>query len=380
MTSQSSPMEIDNDRDSDFKNMLKKIHHLSINDDAPSPSSKDEGRETARSTQLFKMIGDGGCSAVFAQEGGSLAVKISKKSRFGQWNDYVMHTLIYEEIKHHRADVMVPRCYFFVPAEDRVFFEKNQALVKAARNICDIPTDILVSERIPPLEEETRAALINEYCAPRLRLRALADPKNNDCLVKVYLGSTEGRIGETPFSLRNLELHLNQMIHMGLDVDLMASQVGQALAVVHWAAGVDAWGVQFFLGGSSKPSLPSYLEIEEIEPSTYTGPKSRIIKHFFCGRTVLWMLNFDQVQPITMDHAGVSRAVDAAVFGGIYLPKRYSRNPAEKSVWDRFREQYIDTSNLILQYEDKKTQQLPHNFLDQISRLELRKKGAWSRD
>ncbi|KAI0880391.1 zinc finger protein-domain-containing protein [Annulohypoxylon maeteangense] len=380
MTPPASSMEIDNDRDPEFKNMLKKVLHLSLDDSIHSPSSKVDGQETTPSAQSFKQIGEGGCSAVFTLKGRSLAIKISKESRFGQWNDYVMHTLIYEEIKRRTVDVMVPRCYFFVPAEDLTFFDKNPGLVEAARRVCDIPTDILVSERIPPLDDETRTALINQYCAPRLRLRAVADPKNNDCLVKIYLGSMEGKIGETPFSLRNFELHLNQMIDMGLDVDSMASRVGQALAVMHWAASVDAWGVQFVLGGSSKPSPLRYLDIEEMEPSTYTGPKSRVIEHFLCRRTVLWMLNFDQVQPITMDFAGVSQAVQAAVFGSVYLPKRYSRNATQKRVWDSFSDQYVKTSNIILQCEDRKSQQLPRSFLDQLNKLELRKKSTWTED
>ncbi|KAI1206414.1 zinc finger protein-domain-containing protein [Annulohypoxylon truncatum] len=379
MTSPTTPTEIDHDRDLELKSIVKRVRDLSIDNAKPSSSSRTKEQITP-GTQTFKKIGEGGCSAVFTRNGRSLAIKVSKKSKFGQWNDYVMQTLIYEEIKRHDVDVLVPKCYFFVPANDEKFFDKNPALVEAARGVCDIPTDILVCERIPPLDEPTRAALINEYCAPRLRLKALADPKNDDCLVKIYLGSMEGKTGETPFSLRNLELHLNQMVEIKLDVDRMASSVGQALAVMHWAANVDGWGVQFVLGSSNEPLPPSYLEVEEMEPSTYTGPKSRVIEHFFRGRTMLWMLNFDQVQPITMDAAGVSQAVDAAVFGDAFLPRRYSRGPIEKRVWENFRNQYIETSNFILQYEDRKTQQLPHSFLDQISKLELRKKSTWAKD
>lgn len=196
---------------------------------------------------------------MFTQEGEPLVIKISKKSKFGEWNDYAMHTIIYEEIRRHDVDVLVPKCYFFVPADDAEFFQKNQDLIRAARDVCDIPTDMLVSERIPSLDEDTKNALINQYCAPRLRMRELSDPRNDHCLVKIYLGSVEGKTGERPFSLRNFELHLNQMEEVGLDVDRIASAVGQALAVLHWAANVDGWGVQFVLGGSSNLILARNL-------------------------------------------------------------------------------------------------------------------------
>ncbi|KAI1443995.1 hypothetical protein F5Y02DRAFT_419510 [Annulohypoxylon stygium] len=426
MASPTIPMDVDyhdnenDDDDIELTSMVRRVLDLSLDDDlqppppspssshssshSPSPSpppsplhspsppasssspsctshsSKIREQETTRGTKPFRKIGEGGCSAVFTQEGEPLVIKISKKSKFGEWNDYAMHTIIYEEIRRHDVDVLVPKCYFFVPADDAEFFQKNQDLIRAARDVCDIPTDMLVSERIPSLDEDTKNALINQYCAPRLRMRELSDPRNDHCLVKIYLGSVEGKTGERPFSLRNFELHLNQMEEVGLDVDRIASAVGQALAVLHWAANVDGWGVQFVLGGSSNPVPLSYLEIEEMVPSTYTGPKSRVIEHFFRGKCMLWMLNFDQVQPITMDVAGVSRAVDAAVFGDIFLPKRYSRSPLEKRAWDKFRDQYVETSNFILQYEDKKIQQLPHGFLDRINKIELRNKSHWTRD
>ncbi|KAI2464374.1 hypothetical protein F4781DRAFT_413370 [Annulohypoxylon bovei var. microspora] len=371
MSPPTSPKE--SDGDVAFRKMLERIR---LNDTNPGSPPQLVPQETP---QTFKKIGDGGCSAVFAQEGRSLAMKISKKPIFGLWNDYSMHSLIYEQMESFEIGINIPKCYFFVPKEDLEFLDTNLDLIEAAQDVCDVPTDIIVSERIPPLEEAMRSVLIDEYCDPELKSSASADPANNDCLVRIYLGSTKGRISETSFSLRDFELHLNQMIELDLDAERMASVIAQALAVMHWAARTDAMGVQFVLGGSKKPLIPSYSKIEEMEPSTYTGPKSRVIGDFFRGRTVLWLLNFDQVRPIKMNHEGVNQAVQAAAISGRYLPKRFSRGKTEKLVWDRFQKEYLETADFILQYEDKKLQQLPLHFLKEVANIELLAKTSWTR-
>jgi hypothetical protein len=48
------------------------------------------------------------------------------------------------------------------------------------------------------------------------------------------------------------------------------------------------------------------------------------------------VLDFDQVQPITMDRAGVTQAVEAARLNDPYLPKPLQATVDEKETWNAF--------------------------------------------
>lgn len=77
-------------------------------------------------------------------------------------------------------------------------------------------------------------------------------------MVRIYLGSMAGKTGAGTtgmgmfFSLRNLKLHLNQLIELGIGIEDLARRMGVALAVMHWGAKTDARDVEFVLGSSSK--------------------------------------------------------------------------------------------------------------------------------
>jgi hypothetical protein len=130
--------------------------------------------------------------------------------------------------------------------------------------------------------------LIDKYCAepnnkPRARTRPAND--NNNCLVRVYLGSTEGKktAAQKSFSLRNFKLHLNHAIELQLEVRALARSMGTALAIMHWAAETDARGVEFVLGSSCKTVSPALDSdrLEDVAPLSYTGPGSRRTEDLF---------------------------------------------------------------------------------------------------
>ncbi|RYO85082.1 hypothetical protein DL764_009231 [Monosporascus ibericus] len=326
----------------EFSDIDRGLHRcLSLHGIAESlyTARDDDCEEAAQAENLrpFRKIGAGACGAVFAQEGKPLAMKLAKSTDSNLWNDYLMHTLIFEKINRHEIEVKVPECYFFVPKERTEYFQQHRTLSEAAQAVCHVPTDILTTEKIIPLPEVTRTLLIKKYCAGRIKQSALADPANKDCLVRVYLGSLQGKSGGMFFSLRNFKLHLNQMVELQLDVEEMASQMGKSLAVMHWDARTDARDVEFALGSSTKkvPLSKDYSELLGMEPRTFTGPESGRDEDFFHRKTELWVLDFNQVRTITLDEAGVAQVVEAMTINDPYFPKPLQDNPVARRVWNR---------------------------------------------
>ncbi|UKZ84326.1 uncharacterized protein TrAFT101_000239 [Trichoderma asperellum] len=329
----------------------------------------------------YRKIGAGACGAIFAQDGQPFVIKLAKTDDEQLWNDNCMHASIADEFRNWNfTGVVIPACYYFVPRGDP-YFDRNPTLVEAAEPVCNLPTSALVTERIFPLPLETRNLLIDKYCPVQCKQAARDDGANRDCLVRVYLGSMQGRQGRY-FSLRNFKLHLNQMVELHLDVKLMAGRMAIALAIMHWAAKTDARDVEFALGSSSKKIAHglSGREMRTLRWPTYTGPSSYVHEDFFTRTTDLWLLDFNQVQPITMDQDGVSKAVEAIKLNDPYFPRPLQESRIEKILWNEFAEQYLITAYKILREEDdsQRTLSLPGMFISGLIDLERRKQQRQS--
>ncbi|KAL6864523.1 zinc finger domain-containing protein [Trichoderma novae-zelandiae] len=364
----------------DLGELEQQLHSmLALRSRVSTESSNAQQHTAAQSLEgtIFRKIGAGACGAVFAQDGKSFVEKLSKTNDDSLWNDYRMHTRISSMFKDWGfTEIKVPEVYFFVPRDDPRYFEQNPELAMAASEVCNLPSSVLVSERILPLANPTRTLLIDKYCAPRIKQAAFSDAANRDCLVRPYLGSMQGKTGGLFFSLRNFKIHLNQMVELQLDIRSMASSMGTAMAIMHWAAKTDARDVEFVFGSSSKESSAqlSLEEVENLQRPTYTGPPSYIAEDFFHRSTDLWLLDFNQVRLITMDEAGVAQAVEAARINDPYLPKPLGESNSEKIVWNAFAEHYIWTADVILA-DSQQFLRLPRLFIRRLIETEEQRKA-----
>ena len=345
---------------------------------APS-TAQPHATAQARDDKSYQRIGAGACGVVFAQDGTSSVTKLAKSDHKTLWNDFMMHsTIAYHFDAYRFGEVRIPACYFHVPKDDAEFFAKHPSLVKAAEPVCNLPTTALVTERILPLPAPIQELLISLYCAPRIKAKAFADPANKDCLVRVYLGSSQGKSGGMFFSLRNFKMHLNQMAAVGLDVEGLACRMAKALALMHWAAMTDARDVEFVLGSSSKKKVASLEELRMLKPGSYTGPPSRKVddKDFFHRTTELWVLDFNQVRNITLDKAGVDLAVEAVKINDPYLPKPLQKGLLEKRLWNAFVTTYLCTSEDIIKQEEHGTEtlELPSMFISSLIEMEKKRR------
>ncbi|KAL1633539.1 Class II abasic (AP) endonuclease [Diplodia intermedia] len=367
--------------ESDFENAFTLEQQLgrllSTRSMISTSSSFAEQQHTAVDGQAtYRLIGWGACGVIYAQDGSSLVLKLAKTDDQQLWTDYLMNTRAWEalaRIPEVSEEIHIPQPSFYVPKSEQGWWKRNQDMFPTADSPVHLPTAVLCSERILPLPSEIRNKLIEKFCAPRNRSKALQSPGNKDCLVRTYLGSRQGKTGGLFFSLRNFKLHLNQMLELEMPTFPLAEYMAGALATMHWEARIDARDVEFVLG--SAPTYPlikplTTAELRETEPDTYTEMKV-CRKANFRQRTVhLWMLDFNQCRTISMDEFGVHLAVEAYIINDPYYPRppKNDGNDQDLALWNVFATRYLRISDRILR-ETPELRALPRKFIHGVIKV-----------
>ncbi|KAH9904391.1 hypothetical protein F4778DRAFT_732310 [Xylariomycetidae sp. FL2044] len=277
-------------------------------------STAQQQQEAAEEQQLppLEEIGKGFCGVVFNIRGTGKVVKRAMGVKAHQLNaDFRCHLKAFDTHKKMES-VIVPAPYRFVEAEDCTAWQSEQGAF-FANMIYREPACLLISERIFPLPKLIRESLIDIFCPDSLKDEAKTSRENKSCLVRLYLGVKRPSLITTGgFTLRNFELTLDRIIHLGLDAEAFASAMAESLATLHWSAKIDAFDVEYILG-----SAPTEAERErpELRAADNHPPNFR-------RRTVrVWLLDFNQCQPITLDEAGVDKCVIAFYMNDPYFPR-----------------------------------------------------------
>lgn len=346
----------------------------------------------------FVKIGSGRRADVFAQGDGSgggaggpgpAAVKLCKTHNHAElWEEYVRHAKIARQFALYLAGdeaVGVPAAYYFVPPGTFGFFSLRPGLAEAAQPTCPLPTSAFVMQRVPPLARRVCQLLMERFCPTRALPAARGRPDNNAFVVRVLLGSEAAPLGG---GLRRhwrgermrecAVLRLSDMAGLYLDVRALARGMGAALAVLHWAAGTDARGVEFVLGSSRRTvsCAPEPRGLGRLPPMTNTGPETMWHEDFFyeVESTKLWVLDFDRVRPIGLDEAGVKQAVEAAVENEPYLPRPLGESRDDKDLWAAFAVSYVEAARVILDVAEAEVARLPVRFLQGLVEKERERK------
>ena len=202
-------------------------------------SNAQRQQETADNLKLqtFRQIGVGTCATVFEHIGTGYVLKKQNSEALSVLQEYRMHALIRDSFaKYPSLDIKLPKPMNFIAETQTDWWQVNEELfpIKYAT-----PGNIIVSERILPLPKAIRDALVEQYVPLNLakdkeHIKAL--PANQDCLARVYLGKRrqQNRQRRSPFfSLRNFNLHVDQMEELGLDVPAFTNIMADTLAVLH---------------------------------------------------------------------------------------------------------------------------------------------------
>jgi hypothetical protein len=356
LTQQLSETTIDDD-DSPSKVLTKMLSVGSVVSTTSSFAARMQEASTIDTLQSFVEIGKGSCGRVFEQIGTTQVVKKAHHKNDDLWNDYLMHKRIEEGFDIGRkvenfTPANVPRPFLFIGADNRVWWESNAHRFPSNSQT---PANLLLSERIMPMPKLIRDALVALYCPAQLKETQRTNLSNKACLVRVYLGKKKnppqpGSRPPTLFTLRNFPLHLNQMTDLSLDIENFARSMADALALMHWVIKVDARDVEFVLGSTPIESHfrgPSYSTLSRLPKNTSTIQEGKDLT-FYKRKIQLWMLDFNQCKPITMDEAGVDQAVEAFCINDPYFPRPH----VDLELWKAFSGRYLLSSNRMLQGKD----------------------------
>lgn len=359
---------------------------LSIHTIVSTASSEAKGKNQAQEKDHdeWDLIGAGQCGTIFSCVGKSQVMKICNADwdPDALWIDWVGHQSIFQYLGKYRTsvpDVIVPTPLDFFPKDDDEFLKNYEGLRDAANRAFDkhkktkLPAAMILSERIQPLPEAVRNALIETFCHPDMKQKVRDAPANKDCLLRVYLGSVNTRPpSPVAFTLRNFHFHLNQMELLRLDINGLASTMGRTLAVIHWAAKYDGRDIEFVLGSKT---CTRKIDLEELQkctvPTRFKRPENpKSIEDYYHRKTELFCLDFNLVAPIGMDRAGAEMAAQAFADNDPYFPKPHQKSKVARSAWNTFAYSYFEMAQSILKDPEDSPSLLPLYFLQKVSELE----------
>ena len=322
----------------------------------------------------LRVIGLGSCGTLFEIPGTELAFK-KGTSESAIWEDFCLTNRVNKAVKVVRTMMCkafpsstipkTPLCHDFHPADHETFWSDNiQRFPVGYRT----KQPLFTVDRILPLPQETREALIEEYFDDdeTAQKEAKENPDNKDCLVRVYLGERESseqqsRVYDT---LRNFPLRLNMMEDLEVEVSELANEMAIGLAILHWQAQVDGMDVEFVLGSSATwdAEQPEGYDDTSVPPHTVEAInfKRRVVH--------LWMLDFDKASGIELTKHHVDTKLVPAFLGN---DPYYPRPQVDNELWDEFCGTYLEASEQILRAKGvlPRVRGLPRRFLDEVLRV-----------
>ncbi|MCJ1460362.1 hypothetical protein MMC28_010742 [Mycoblastus sanguinarius] len=325
--------------------------------------------------QILRAIGWGSCGVIYHQLGTTHVVKqainnnmaLSEDCRL--WNDLIMHKTVEEafaRVKWVDTLVQVPRCYRYIDKTETAWWTAHESLFPEGQRISE---NLLLTEHIAPINLVARDALIDQYCPEGLRAAAKLQTGNDDCLVRLYLGkrrdSTSRQKSPSMFGLRNFQLCLDQMQGLGLDTETFAFAMAEALAVMHWEAKIDAADVEFVLGGApclTHDPLPMLRELQCLQDNSSTSLGTLGLE---AAVTHIWLLDFNQCQPISMDDIGITQAVKRFFVNDPYYPRPLAPEGSyDEKLWQAFEGRYLEISGRLVRSEHRA---LPLLFIEKVA-------------
>ncbi|EXJ93167.1 hypothetical protein A1O3_01724 [Capronia epimyces CBS 606.96] len=220
----------------------------------------------------LRDIGRGSCGSVFEIPGTAYAIKKGANTR-AIWNDFNLTNLAHNSyltslglFEYTFRGRLVPRVsmtrYFNGPDSDEFWAANMKRFPEEDRT----RAATFHLDHILAVPEVTRRALIRQFFQGDKQTQhdALANPENQDCLVRVYFGKNNPKTQpyDRTDTLRNFPLYLDEAKMIGLEIDAYAEEMAIGLALLHWKAGIHAQDTEFVIGSS--------------KTMTFGVPKSRI--------------------------------------------------------------------------------------------------------
>ncbi|KAK8144450.1 hypothetical protein G3M48_005782 [Beauveria asiatica] len=362
---------------------------LSIRSVVSTASSFAQRQQQAVGAQVdFREIGTGSIGKVFEHPGTLYAYKLPLLENSPKlWNNYIMGLRVqdsFQSLPYFNGQVEIPRSFWFALPDTDAFWADNLHRFPDTDQFPRRPRNILCMERIFPLPKPIREALIDKYCPARIKDQIASNEANKDCLIRPYLGRIKYGRGQQFFSLRNFQLHANQIEELSIDPNELLDGMAHALAVLHWHTRIDANDVEFVLGSSPEEeqrvrNIVSLQKALSLQPnsSTYEVATNSPL-NFTRRQTSLWLIDFDDCNAITMDTSGVKQAVKAFLETNHYSPKPSTGNDFIDRLWHTFKASYLVFSDKLINTILKKPEltNLPQEFIQNVEDLCAKKQSA----
>ncbi|KAJ5100001.1 zinc finger protein-domain-containing protein [Penicillium argentinense] len=337
----------------------------------------------------YRAIGFGQCGLIFEKPGHGFALKIAKRSyEDALWNDLTVHLRIqeaFDQPQNKDSECRVPRLFSYISKDSNVWWEQNLSLFRNVHASISLPAMTLVSQRILPLPKIAREILINKYCAAASRAFVAANPTNRDCLARIYLGSRRAtKIPPPNFTLRNFNIYVDQLVEMKFPIEKLAASIGEALAIIHWSANVDAYDIEFVLG-SEADSKYSHDVLADLNLTSrqvaamppHTDLESIISVNFLRRTTRLWIIDFnlchswDEDTALNHPEALIEQLVESFFENDPYYPLPLVNTYPEKELWELFSSSYITKASKVLHEKDRRLACLPQQFINGCIQREI---------
>ncbi|KAJ5965783.1 zinc finger protein-domain-containing protein [Penicillium waksmanii] len=308
----------------------------------------------------YRVIGFGQCGLVFEKPGQGYVLKVAKHSyEDALWADLRAHLRVQEAFdnpQNSRIECRVPRLYSYVPKGNNVWWERNMNL-------------------FPPVHDSITLPAMTLLNRVRLSLQILQ-------IVTVWLACIwVVVVSQQPlppnFTLRNFNLHLDQMVDLKYPVHSLATAIGEALAIIHWSANVDAYDIEFVLGSEGDRKYGQDVlatlrmssdDVAAMAP--HTDIEALLTVNFMRRTTRLWILDFnlcnswDETAAVNNSESLVAHPVEAFFENDPYYPLPLMEDVLEQNLWDMFRSSYIAKASQVLHGRDDRLAGLPHKFID----------------
>ncbi|KAF5664110.1 hypothetical protein FHETE_7219 [Fusarium heterosporum] len=299
----------------------------------------------------YQKIGFGQCGLIFHKRVNDTVAKVARPHFHDSlYADCLAHKAVQAafEAQEKAPACRLPKLHAHHDATS-TWWVDNKALLAEQHPAFPLPSSALVSDHFPPLSKAVREELITRYCPKIKYTDVVEDPLNQHCLARIYLGRRRAphKPLQINFSLRNFNLHLDQMIEMRLPVDRYAAIIGEALAILHWSAYVDAYDVEFVLGS-------------EVVNETEITTRIWVLDFNLCSR-------FDKETAIQHPAEVIDQLVISFFENDPYYPRPGCDGEIERQVWDAFKTAYISTAEGMCSQAntDATLSELPQKFIDE---------------
>ncbi|KAG8527352.1 uncharacterized protein KY384_007504 [Bacidia gigantensis] len=343
----------------------------------------------------LRIIGLGSCGSVFEVPGTELAFKKGTNAA-GIWQDFCLTNEVHNANRDVRTLMQqlfpaatipkTPLCYEFHLADEDDFWlgapdsvgtsdrkEHSSGYLHRFPESHRTRQPLFTVDRILPLPQPVREALIDAFFDEEVQHEATSDPDNEDCLARVYLGERETPTDDYD-TLRNFPLKLNMIEDIDVDIPELAVEMAIGLATIHWQAKVDGMDTEFVLGSSATWDTD--------RPRGYSDssqPPHKVKFVDFKRRAIhLWMLDFDKASRIKLTEQDVKTKLVPAFLGN---DPYYPRPDVDEDLWNDFRGAYLKASHAILQNQrvEKKVLALPKLFVEEVQSV-IKENEDWNEE